>query len=1097
MQQDLESPSDALVCLALDNLIASPSEDIIPAVQTRLHDLLSNNNPNIRRRAVLAASALSPYESEILRRIADKIYQRIQDPEPNVACAALVASLQLSKVHEPAVKHVQEAIEALLVARPPRTVLLQVLHVLRTVGLLPTQVPHVLEIIQITSKSADHPLMCAAFALLAEADLAAVVAAQATMSLSPASCLRSLINSSSPNDHFIFLSCLSRLDPVLWAGTGDLPAVLDEWEVGRVMKLLDSSDTIIRRKTLHIFGTIDANIIQSYYLQSLQTLPIDLNANALCEYTTRLLEIIETQTDGEGELYGRHIVDLFAQIEARSPRYADIVMENIVEMLLLRARDAAPDFQLACVTIVVTTLAQAEIFIGQTLMVIATALATEFSGKLAVPPRDILRGISTRLGLCSVAVQDACLLAMLRVSAECEEVPPEVLQIVADLRTKAKRHIRQVERCDEFTSLSTQKDALSAIIKSADSASLPDFLMSLQRYKSQARRDAEPPHEPSSPSASLPSSRLRYTAYEAPPPSARLRVRRSSSRASSQLSGSSVEEPLSRTVTAGDLTLAAAAERLEISSRRAATNPPDLIALNDSPFIADPSAENFESAWNALSEAPSARGWCDASIEDVIKRLERLEASVRVISGDETPFLDGSYLNSLALKLSEAVSRALAQPTGPSVANDVVGGKRPIPAGRGKAFGAVIASELAATRENPHLNRAILRSLLRPLSVLLSNLSAHLLPVISSPSFLSPPAPTLLAQNPNPTQLHALALAAFAGEVLDAFDELSLGLDGDARGDGLKVVRDGLVSIVNRVVTPLAAGIKAEILPLLDSLETPNSCAHSTKIGSGAKNALVQHPSITALVSIVPVYARALRRYTPSRCAQAALAPFLISVVWRGLVALAHRPFSPISRPPSPKQTIAMLVPKQRGSTSVTPPVTPPSARFTIKLPPSRPPSPPALQVPASTASDARVLCELLGTLPRPESAGLANEAIVEAFDGLKSLPPLLEALQVAQASGAALTEEELEALTEELPTLVALSVLLNAYDGGKARSVADMLGLSEAEYRKGCLSGFGRADECAGAVGQRILDVMRQRGDVPAVVVEWLAAEMADESQP
>jgi AP-4 complex subunit epsilon-1 len=40
--QDLESPTTALICLALDSLITSPSEDVIPAVQSRLQDLLSN-----------------------------------------------------------------------------------------------------------------------------------------------------------------------------------------------------------------------------------------------------------------------------------------------------------------------------------------------------------------------------------------------------------------------------------------------------------------------------------------------------------------------------------------------------------------------------------------------------------------------------------------------------------------------------------------------------------------------------------------------------------------------------------------------------------------------------------------------------------------------------------------------------------------------------------------------------------------------------------------------------------------------------------------------------------------------------------------------
>jgi hypothetical protein len=53
---------------------------------------------------------------------------------------------------------------------------------------------------------------------------------------------------------------------------------------------------------------------------------------------------------------------------------------------------------------------------------------------------------------------------------------------------------------------------------------------------------------------------------------------------------------------------------------------------------------------------------------------------------------DGSYLEMLNLKLSEAVSKALLQPSGPAVGNELVGGKRPVPAGRGRALGALIAS---------------------------------------------------------------------------------------------------------------------------------------------------------------------------------------------------------------------------------------------------------------------------------------------------------------------------------------------------------------------------------------------------------------------
>ena len=53
---------------------------------------------------------------------------------------------------------------------------------------------------------------------------------------------------------------------------------------------------------------------------------------------------------------------------------------------------------------------------------------------------------------------------------------------------------------------------------------------------------------------------------------------------------------------------------------------------------------------------------------------------------------DGSYLEMLNLKLSEAVSKAFVQPSGPATANELVCGKRPVPAGRGRALGALIAS---------------------------------------------------------------------------------------------------------------------------------------------------------------------------------------------------------------------------------------------------------------------------------------------------------------------------------------------------------------------------------------------------------------------
>ena len=475
---------------------------------------------------------------------------------------------------------------------------------------------------------------------------------------------------------------------------------------------------------------------------------------------------------------------------------------------------------------------------------------------------------------------------------------------------------------------------------------------------------------------------------------------------------------------------------------------------------------------------------------------------------------DGSYLEMLSLKLSEAVSKALAQPTGPAPANEQVAGRRPIPAGRGHALGALIASwvahssyypfsyltllssELKATRDIPHLHRAILRSLHRPLSVLLTNLSAHLLPLLSSPAFHCPPAQSSQASNLNPIHLHALGIATFAGELLETFDDLALGTDGDVRGDGLKIIREGLVSLVGRVINPLVGAIKSELIPLIEALELPN-CNNGTKAIAGVKTPVMQHTSIVALQGIMPIYARALSRYTTSPTSQTILATFLISLIWRGLVALSHRPDVSPSPPTSP-DLLSVSV-KKRRSPSSTPPLTPPMGRFTIKLPPSRPPSPLSVQIPSTAAGDARALYDLLNLLPRPaahkETTRLAQEAVDEAFSGLKALPIFLEYVVRTVPGGHTLNIEEaldneLEVLTEELPTLIALPILLRVYGGTGAATVAEMLGLSEGEYRKACLAGFGRAEECTIAAGQQVLRVLC--AGPAAIVSKWLEIEIA-----
>ena len=404
------------------------------------------------------------------------------------------------------------------------------------------------------------------------------------------------------------------------------------------------------------------------------------------------------------------------------------------------------------------------------------------------------------------------------------------------------------------------------------------------------------------------------------------------------------------------------------------------------------------------------------------------------------------------------------------------------------------------------------------MSVLLTNLSTNLLPLISSPAFLAPPAPSVQAPSPNPTQLHALAYATFAGELIETFNDMGLGLDSDMRGDGLKAVREDLVSMVKRVVNPLAQGIKNELCPVIEALEQPPALCNGSQAApvKGTKPVAPPHASITTLQAILPVHIKALARYATTPTAQSLVASVVICLVWRGLVAIAHR--TPQTTPPSSPKLSPSGLKKSRTLSSTTPPTTPPAGRFTLKLPPSRPPSPPGMYgviKPSTPAGDARALHDLLCALPRPsperETTRLAREAVDEAFDALSALVSLLDAIHNHALTGldAEAAEDELERLAANLPTLIALPVLLRAFVLPEAaevaglRTVASMLGMQEDEYRSGCLFGFGRAEEYATVVGNRVLDVLRGpeatidvTHPVTIAVLEWLESRVDEEGQ-
>ena len=73
--------------------------------------------------------------------------------------------------------------------------------------------------------------------------------AQSTLETSFIDCIRHLLVSRDMNEVYLFVTCLGCIDTKLWAGTTpEIPAVLQGWEVERVMQLLDCADHSIRVK---------------------------------------------------------------------------------------------------------------------------------------------------------------------------------------------------------------------------------------------------------------------------------------------------------------------------------------------------------------------------------------------------------------------------------------------------------------------------------------------------------------------------------------------------------------------------------------------------------------------------------------------------------------------------------------------------------------------------------------------------------------------------------------------------------------------------------------------------------------------------------
>ncbi|OCH93386.1 ARM repeat-containing protein [Obba rivulosa] len=693
LRKDLESPSIPRICLALDTLIQLAFSDVIPAIQARLFELLSHTSPYVRRRSLLAFKTLSAHEPDILKEIVDKTVKRLSDPDPSVVSAALAVSMIIAErgfSDKAAFKSKVSIVLKSAWQAPPSTVknglLLKVLNALRGVQMSADDLRLVLEIVRSSSQAGrlNYSLLYQSFLAVRSSTPKSVVQAQNGSGIQLIRSISHLLTSEDPNTIYAFISCLECIEACLWAGTTpEIPVVLEEWEVERVMKVLDSDDRAIRMKTLRILQRVDPGIVETYYTQMLN----GDTASAVHdsdEITRRLFEIADVVSGEDGETYVRYMKNILQALEDTGPLEKRQVLAVAMEDILLHVRSAPPSFRDGYMGAMSATLVEPQSEIGPSLMVIICALISEYLATCPIAPVKILDALSERIATYSASIQDACLLCMIRASADCNEVPAEILERIRNLHEHSGRHIRR--RCDQFLHFGRAVEALRHVLGKVHSYALPDVLAALEAHevgsaslalRSPPLKPVQSPESSSSRNSPTP-SKLRYDAYEPPKPVHRLRRLSSSSRNSDDGSSRFIgqphhsEDPLARTLTPGDLALAAGQRDLQplakVSTRDRSDWGPafpstqplsaaqsadkdelasrvDLITL-DSPFIAEPSVSlvgalnpkpDFEITWNSL-ESFNSRGWSEATVEIVLGRLQGSQWQPRVIPADHTPF---------------------------------------------------------------------------------------------------------------------------------------------------------------------------------------------------------------------------------------------------------------------------------------------------------------------------------------------------------------------------------------------------------------------------------------------------------------------------
>lgn len=422
----------------------------------------------------------------------------------------------------------------------------------------------------------------------------------------------------------------------------------------------------------------------------------------------------------------------------------------------------------------------------------------------------------------------------------------------------------------------------------------------------------------------------------------------------------------------------------------------------------------------------------------------------------------GGVIDGIGLRLNEQVNKTCLGVDSK--------GRKGFKKGAGWTLGQAVVKELPAPTADAYLLRAVLRTAVKSLTIYTSRLEYFMSPAITDPAFLAPMQLQAVSIIPghattvlNPTQMFVLSVRHAAWETCEVL-EVALESQTYPRfvAELLRPVMDKLDSIVARVVTPLLANLKKELILSLDlgaADSAVSPLANGYKILPGTASSTTPAalpPSIPSkAASHIPVCMRTFAaKVDGARHAfelickdcqedgESWIASVVVAVVWRGIVNCSGKTdfqdsskiFAPSTaahgRPPSPEsmaRALASLAKDGTPGATLAPAASVGGAVVKMaSILPSRAVSRPAS--PPKKAADLPVIPGAQGNAIPPAALILASfEALVTRLvSGLVQKPA-----EIPPSANDPTVPEHLarEALAEALEAITSMKIVVTALE--------------------------------------------------------------------